>query len=78
MRPQTTDVTQDSIDLPIARYHHSNAHPYSPCSIPEQYVAQESDGAVPLEQRTAELVRHRDGLAEAVLTCDLDVVLLCS
>ena len=27
----------------------------------------ESDGAVPLEQRNAELVRHRDGLAEAAL-----------
>eukprot|EP00434_Breviolum_minutum_P018343 symbB.v1.2.016184.t1/scaffold1227.1/size245474/11 len=37
---------------------------------------EESDGAVPLEQRTAELVRHRDGLAEAVLTCHIQPTLV--
>ncbi|CAK9072934.1 unnamed protein product [Durusdinium trenchii] len=29
------------------------------------------DGAIPLEQRNAELVQHRDGLAEAVLACGI-------
>jgi len=41
-----------------------------PCpEHPNQVVHsfQESDGAVPLEQRNAELVRHRDGLAEAAV-----------
>jgi hypothetical protein len=41
----------------------------SSCHVPNQVVHsfQESDGAVPLEQRNAELVRHRDGLAEAAV-----------
>ena len=46
-----------------------------PCpEHPNQVVHsfQESDGAVPLEQRNAELVRHRDGLAEAAVAWPLD------
>eukprot|EP00435_Cladocopium_sp_Y103_P052134 s1152_g16.t1 len=37
---------------------------------------EESDGAVPLEQRNAELVRHRDGLAEAALACQIQPTLV--
>lgn len=37
---------------------------------------EESDGAVPLEQRNAELVRHRDGLAEAAVACQIQPTLV--